>query len=76
VELPVKDAAEFIADGGLIDELKLFQRYQKTWSSISAAEKLREVLEQAKQKEKPVDKMSKKRNGRGRYRRLKRMNAS
>jgi len=34
------------------------------------------VLEQAKQKEKPVDKMSKKRNGRGRYRRLKRMNAS
>jgi PHD/YefM family antitoxin component YafN of YafNO toxin-antitoxin module len=37
----------------------LFQRYQKTWSSISAAEKLREVLEQAKQKEKPVDKMSK-----------------
>jgi hypothetical protein len=39
--------------------LKLFQRYQKTWSSISAAEKLREVLEQAKQKEKPVDKVSK-----------------
>jgi hypothetical protein len=38
---------------------KLFQRYQKTWSRISAAEKLREVLEQAKQTEKPVDKMSK-----------------
>jgi hypothetical protein len=38
---------------------KLFQRYQKTWSRISAAKKLRDVLEQAKQKEKPVDKMSK-----------------
>lgn len=38
---------------------KLFQRYQKTWSRISAAEKLRAVLEQAKQKEKPLDKMSK-----------------
>jgi hypothetical protein len=37
----------------------LFQRYQKTWSSISAAEKLRDVLDQAKQKEKAVDKMSK-----------------
>jgi hypothetical protein len=38
---------------------KLFQRYQKTWSRISAAEKLRDVLEQAKQTENPVDKMSK-----------------
>ena len=37
----------------------LFQRHQKTWSSISAAEKLRNVLEQATQQEKPVDKMSK-----------------
>jgi PHD/YefM family antitoxin component YafN of YafNO toxin-antitoxin module len=33
--------------------------HEKTWSSISAAEKLREVLEQAKQKEKPVDEVSK-----------------
>ncbi|HEX7295998.1 MAG TPA: IS256 family transposase [Pyrinomonadaceae bacterium] len=47
------------ARSGLHLIFKLFQRYQKTWSSISAAEKLREVLEQAKQKEKPVDKMSK-----------------
>jgi hypothetical protein len=31
----------------------------RTWSRISAAEKMRDVLEQAKQKEKPVDKMSK-----------------
>ena len=38
---------------------KLFHRYQKTWSRISAAEKLRDVLTQAKQKEKPVDKLSK-----------------
>jgi transposase-like protein len=38
---------------------KLIQRYQKTWSRISAAEKLRVVLDQAKQKEKPVHKMSK-----------------
>jgi transposase-like protein len=38
---------------------KLFQRYQKTWSRISAAEKLRDVLELAKQTEKPVDTMSK-----------------
>lgn len=38
---------------------KLFERYQKTWSKISAAEKLREVWDQAKRKEKPVDKMSK-----------------
>jgi hypothetical protein len=38
---------------------KLFHRYHKTWSSISAAEKLRDVLEQSKQKEKSVDKMSK-----------------
>jgi transposase-like protein len=38
---------------------KLIQRYQKTWSRISAAEKLRVVLDQAKQNEKPVDKMSK-----------------
>jgi hypothetical protein len=30
---------------------KLFQRYQKTWSRISAAEKLRDVLDHAKQKE-------------------------
>jgi putative transposase len=36
---------------------KLIQRYQKTWSRISAAQKLRVVLDQAKQKEKPVDKM-------------------
>ena len=38
---------------------KLIQRYQKTWSRISAAEKLRVVLDQANQKEKPVDKLSK-----------------
>lgn len=38
---------------------KLFERYQKTWSKISAAEKLREVWDQAKRKEKSVDKMSK-----------------
>jgi hypothetical protein len=31
----------------------------RTWSRISAAEKMRDVLEQAKQKEKPVDKTSK-----------------
>lgn len=37
---------------------KLFQRYQKTWSRISAAEKLPDVWEQAKQKEKLVDKTS------------------
>jgi putative transposase len=37
---------------------KLFQRYQKTWSRISAAEKLRDVLDQAKEKE-LVDKLSK-----------------
>ena len=47
------------ARSGLHLVFKLFQRYQKTWSRISAAEKLRDVLEQAKQKEKPVDKMSK-----------------
>jgi transposase-like protein len=38
---------------------KLFERYQKTWSKISAAEKLRAVWDQAKRKEKSVDKMSK-----------------
>jgi len=37
---------------------KLIQRYQKTWTRISAPEKLRAVLE-PKQKQKPVDKMSK-----------------
>ena len=47
------------ARSGLHLIFKLFQRYQKTWSSISAAEKLRDVLDQAKAKEKPVDKMSK-----------------
>lgn len=36
---------------------KLIERYQKTWTRISAPEKLRTVLEQAKQKQKPVDKM-------------------
>jgi putative transposase len=38
---------------------KLIQRYQKTWTRISAPEKLRAVLEPEKQKQKPVDKMSK-----------------
>ena len=47
------------ARSGLHLVFKLFQRYQKTWSSISAAEKLPDVLQQAKQKEKLVDKMSK-----------------
>lgn len=37
---------------------KLIERYQKTWTRISAPEKLRAVLEQA-QKEKPVDKLAK-----------------
>ena len=47
------------ARSGLHLIFKLFQRYQKTWSRISAAEKLRDVLEQAKLKAKPLDKMSK-----------------
>lgn len=38
---------------------KLIQRYQKSWTRISAAEKLRAVLEPASQKQKPVDKLSK-----------------
>jgi len=37
---------------------KLIQRYQKTWSRISAPEKLRAVLK-SRQKQKAVDKMSK-----------------
>jgi hypothetical protein len=47
------------ARSGLHWIFKLFQRYQKTWSGISAPQKMRDVLDQAKQKEKPVDKMSK-----------------
>jgi hypothetical protein len=46
------------ARSGLHLIFKLFQRYQKTWSRISAAEKLRDVWDQAKQKEKPVDQIS------------------
>jgi transposase-like protein len=38
------------ARSGLHLIFKLFQRYQKTRSSISAAEKLRDVLDQAKQR--------------------------
>jgi hypothetical protein len=50
---------------------KLFQRYQKTWSSISAAEKLRDVLNQAKAKGQTSRQNIKERNRRGAYRRMK-----
>lgn len=38
---------------------KLIERYQKTWTKISAPEKLPAVLESENQKQKPLDKMSK-----------------
>ena len=64
------------ARSGLHLVFKLFQRYQQTWSSISAAEKLRDVLDQAKAKRKTSRQDVKQRNGRDRYRRVKQMNIS
>jgi hypothetical protein len=48
----------------------------RTWSRISAAEKMRDVLEQAKQKRKTGRQDVKERNRRGRDRRLKLTNVS